>query len=158
MLYAGNNQKALKFLFTPPLVYMARSCYLSVFTIIWVPISNIHISALVPTESLYIWTFRIFFMIISPDRIVISRYYLTPIYSILFTHIIWFLITIFITILYSHGASVADLDENSMFYLAARGIDRRVRLCTAFFCLFFYFFPVKFIWLQKRISRTRSLS
>jgi Fe-S cluster assembly scaffold protein SufB len=25
----------------------------------------------------------------------------------------------------SHGASVADLDENSMFYLAARGIDRR---------------------------------
>ena len=28
---------------------------------------------------------------------------------------------------YSHGASVADLDENSMFYLAARGIDRRVR-------------------------------
>jgi len=25
----------------------------------------------------------------------------------------------------SHGASVADLDENSMFYLAARGIDRQ---------------------------------
>ena len=25
----------------------------------------------------------------------------------------------------SHGASVADLDENSMFYLAARGIDRK---------------------------------
>ena len=27
----------------------------------------------------------------------------------------------------SHGASVADLDENSMFYLASRGIDRQVR-------------------------------
>jgi Fe-S cluster assembly protein SufD len=26
----------------------------------------------------------------------------------------------------SHGASVTDLDENSMFYLAARGIDRQV--------------------------------
>lgn len=26
----------------------------------------------------------------------------------------------------SHGAAIADLDENSMFYLAARGIDRRV--------------------------------
>jgi hypothetical protein len=26
----------------------------------------------------------------------------------------------------SHGASVADLDENSMFYLSARGIDRKV--------------------------------
>lgn len=26
----------------------------------------------------------------------------------------------------SHGASVMDLDENSMFYLASRGIDRRV--------------------------------
>ena len=26
----------------------------------------------------------------------------------------------------SHGASVADLDENSMFYLAARGISRQV--------------------------------
>ena len=25
----------------------------------------------------------------------------------------------------SHGASVTDLDENSMFYLAARGVDRR---------------------------------
>jgi len=25
----------------------------------------------------------------------------------------------------SHGASVTDLDENSMFYLAARGIDRK---------------------------------
>lgn len=25
----------------------------------------------------------------------------------------------------SHGAAVADLDENSMFYLSARGIDRR---------------------------------
>jgi Fe-S cluster assembly protein SufD len=25
----------------------------------------------------------------------------------------------------SHGASVADLDENSMFYLASRGIDRQ---------------------------------
>jgi Fe-S cluster assembly protein SufD len=25
----------------------------------------------------------------------------------------------------SHGASVADLDENSMFYLSARGIDRK---------------------------------
>lgn len=25
----------------------------------------------------------------------------------------------------SHGASVADLDENSMFYLAARGVDRK---------------------------------
>jgi len=25
----------------------------------------------------------------------------------------------------SHGASVADLDENSMFYLSARGVDRR---------------------------------
>ena len=24
----------------------------------------------------------------------------------------------------SHGASVADLDENSMFYLASRGINR----------------------------------
>ena len=26
----------------------------------------------------------------------------------------------------SHGASVADLDENSMFYLAARGVSRMV--------------------------------
>ena len=25
----------------------------------------------------------------------------------------------------SHGAAVADLDENSMFYLSSRGIDRR---------------------------------
>ena len=25
----------------------------------------------------------------------------------------------------SHGASVTDLDENSMFYLAARGVDRK---------------------------------
>jgi Fe-S cluster assembly protein SufD len=27
----------------------------------------------------------------------------------------------------SHGTSVADMDENSMFYLSARGIDRQVR-------------------------------
>lgn len=26
----------------------------------------------------------------------------------------------------SHGASVADLDENSMFYLASRGVNRLV--------------------------------
>ena len=28
----------------------------------------------------------------------------------------------------SHGASVADLDENSMFYLASRGVSRLVLL------------------------------
>jgi len=28
----------------------------------------------------------------------------------------------------SHGASVADLDENSMFYLSARGVNRKVKL------------------------------
>ncbi len=26
----------------------------------------------------------------------------------------------------SHGAAIADLDENSMFYLASRGINRQV--------------------------------
>lgn len=26
----------------------------------------------------------------------------------------------------SHGAAVSDLDENSMFYLASRGINRQV--------------------------------
>ena len=26
----------------------------------------------------------------------------------------------------SHGASFSDLDENALFYLAARGIDRKV--------------------------------
>ncbi len=30
----------------------------------------------------------------------------------------------------SHGASVSDLDENSMFYLAARGLSRPVRLLS----------------------------
>jgi SUF system FeS cluster assembly, SufBD len=29
----------------------------------------------------------------------------------------------------SHGAAVSDLDENSMFYLGARGIDRKVLCC-----------------------------
>ena len=34
----------------------------------------------------------------------------------------------------SHGASVADLDENSMFYLAARGVSRMVVVwCILFF-------------------------
>ena len=34
----------------------------------------------------------------------------------------------------SHGASVSDLDENSLFYLASRGINRQVR----FFKIIFY--------------------
>ena len=64
----------------------------------------------------------------------------------------------------SHGASVADLDENSMFYLAARGIDRRearkllltgfmlelleeyimVKYYTHFYTFFYTFFEVFF--------------
>lgn len=38
----------------------------------------------------------------------------------------------------SHGASVADLDENSLFYIAARGISRQVPapvLCMLLCCI-----------------------
>lgn len=35
----------------------------------------------------------------------------------------------------SHGASVTDLDENSMFYLSARGISRPVRVYMASICI-----------------------
>lgn len=34
----------------------------------------------------------------------------------------------------SHGAAIADLDENAMFYLASRGIDRNVRYLYFFKC------------------------
>lgn len=57
-------------------------------------------------------------------------------------HLFWFSDTYNASLSRSHGASVADLDENSMFYLAARGIDRRVSrahiAATSYFVTVFF--------------------